>query len=179
MTPEMLIHAEVVRLIWRALEQRTENRLPIRVFAEALFDVGANRNRTRRPDLAGLRRRSSYGPGSNPGSGAHNGGGSHLSQQYDAGRLGQGGGILRGWGATGLAGNPPTSPLSLRCGLTGQRCSATAIPSPQNPVLARFRLPGDRSLPPARPARRSSSIRLCYNPKIPDQYAVAAEDSQL
>ncbi len=54
MTPEMLIHAEVVRLIWRALEQRTEIRLPIRVFAEALFDVGANRNRTRRPDLAVL-----------------------------------------------------------------------------------------------------------------------------
>ncbi len=52
MTPEMLIHAEVVRLIWRTLDRSLEEGRLIRVFAEVLFDVGANRNRARRPDLA-------------------------------------------------------------------------------------------------------------------------------
>ena len=52
MTPGMLIHAEVVRLIWRAMDRSAEKNPLIRVFAEALFDVGADRNRTRRPDLA-------------------------------------------------------------------------------------------------------------------------------
>ena len=52
MTPEMLIHAEVMRLIWRALERSQAEDALIRVFAEALFDVGADRSRTRRPDLA-------------------------------------------------------------------------------------------------------------------------------
>ena len=52
MTPGMLIHAEVVRLIWRAMDRSAEKDPLIRVFAEALFDVGAGRNRTRRPDLA-------------------------------------------------------------------------------------------------------------------------------
>ena len=52
MTPEMLIHAEVVRLVWRALDRLSEKDTMIRVFTEALFDVGANQDRTRRPDLA-------------------------------------------------------------------------------------------------------------------------------
>ena len=52
MTPDMLVHAEVVRLIWRALDRWSETSSLIRVFAEALFDVGADRSRTRRPDLA-------------------------------------------------------------------------------------------------------------------------------
>ena len=52
MTPEMLMHAEVVRLIWRALDRLSEQCPMIRVFAEALFDVGAHRDRTRRPDLS-------------------------------------------------------------------------------------------------------------------------------
>ena len=52
MTPEMLTHAAVVRLIWLALEGSAEKDRPIQVFAEALFDVGADRSRTRRPDLA-------------------------------------------------------------------------------------------------------------------------------
>lgn len=52
MTPEMLIHAEVVRLIWRALDRSSEGDPGLRVFAEALFDVGAGRSRTRRPDMA-------------------------------------------------------------------------------------------------------------------------------
>ena len=52
MTPEMLVHAAVVRLIWLALEQSAAKDSLIRVFAEALFDVGADRSCTRRPDLA-------------------------------------------------------------------------------------------------------------------------------
>jgi Uma2 family endonuclease len=52
MTPQMLMHAEVVRLIWRALDRSSEEEPLLRVFAEALFDVGADRSRTRRPDLA-------------------------------------------------------------------------------------------------------------------------------
>ena len=52
MTPQMLIHAAVVRLIWLALERSAEDGRLIQVFAEALFDVGADRSRTRRPDLA-------------------------------------------------------------------------------------------------------------------------------
>lgn len=52
MTPEMLVHAAVVRLIWLALERSAEKDNLIQVFAEALFDVGADRSRTRRPDLA-------------------------------------------------------------------------------------------------------------------------------
>jgi Uma2 family endonuclease len=52
MTPEMLTHAAVVRLIWLALEGSAEKDRPIQVFAEAPFDVGSDRSRTRRPDLA-------------------------------------------------------------------------------------------------------------------------------
>ncbi len=52
MTPGRLIHAEVVRLIWRALDRRSDEDFPIRVFSEALFDIGTDRERTRRPDLA-------------------------------------------------------------------------------------------------------------------------------
>ena len=52
MTPEMLTHAAVVRLIWMALEGSAEKDRPIQVFAEALFDVGADRGRTRRPDFS-------------------------------------------------------------------------------------------------------------------------------
>lgn len=52
MTPQMLIHAAVVRLIWLALERSAEKGRLIQVFVEALFDVGADRNRARRPDLA-------------------------------------------------------------------------------------------------------------------------------
>jgi len=52
MTPGRLTHAEVVRLIWRALDRHPDTDFPIRVFAEALFDVGTDRERTRRPDLA-------------------------------------------------------------------------------------------------------------------------------
>ncbi len=52
MTPEMLTHAAVARLIWLALEQSADKDSLIQVFAEALFDVGADRSRTRRPDLA-------------------------------------------------------------------------------------------------------------------------------
>lgn len=51
MTPNRLMHAAVVRLIWLALERSQEGAL-IQVFTEAFFDVGANRDRTRRPDLA-------------------------------------------------------------------------------------------------------------------------------
>ena len=56
MTPGRLIHAEVVRLIWRALDRLPDTDFPIRVFAEALFDVGTDRERTRRPDLAVIAR---------------------------------------------------------------------------------------------------------------------------
>ena len=52
MTPDMLTHAAVVRLIWLSLERSVEEDRLIQVFAEALFNVGANRSRTRRPDLA-------------------------------------------------------------------------------------------------------------------------------
>ena len=52
MTPQMLAHAEVVRLIWRALDRWSDNHPNVRASAEALFDVGADRDRTRRPDLA-------------------------------------------------------------------------------------------------------------------------------
>ena len=52
MTPEMLVHAAVVRLIWLSLERSAEKDSLIQVFAETLFDVGADRGRTRRPDLA-------------------------------------------------------------------------------------------------------------------------------
>ena len=52
MTPEMLVHAAVVRLIWLSLERSAGRDSLIQVFAEALFDVGADRSRTRRPDLA-------------------------------------------------------------------------------------------------------------------------------
>ena len=52
MTPEMLTHAAVVRLIWLALERSPGKDAQIAVFAEALFDVGVNRDRSRRPDLA-------------------------------------------------------------------------------------------------------------------------------
>ena len=52
MTPEMLVHAAVVRLIWLSLERSAEKDSLIQVFAETLFDVGADRSRTRRPDLA-------------------------------------------------------------------------------------------------------------------------------
>ena len=52
MTLEMLSHAEVVGLIWRGLERSPETDAVVRVYAEGLFDVGANRDRTRRPDLA-------------------------------------------------------------------------------------------------------------------------------
>ena len=52
MTPEMLMHGRVVRLIWLALERSQGENTLREVLAEALFDVGTDRNRTRRPDLA-------------------------------------------------------------------------------------------------------------------------------
>ena len=52
MTPEMYGHAEIVRLIWLALERAIHELPQRRVFAEPTFHVGAARNRTRRPDLA-------------------------------------------------------------------------------------------------------------------------------
>ena len=45
--------------LWNSLRQKDSL---IKVFAEALFDVGADRGRTRRPDLAVIRGRASDRP---------------------------------------------------------------------------------------------------------------------
>ncbi len=52
MTPDMFLHSQVVRLIWRALEGPIDEPPQLIVLAEAYFRVGVDRSRTRRPDLA-------------------------------------------------------------------------------------------------------------------------------
>lgn len=51
-TPAMFAHMKVVRLIWLALERAIDREPLGQVFAEPTFLVGAERNRSRRPDLA-------------------------------------------------------------------------------------------------------------------------------
>ena len=52
MTPSRFGHLQVVRLIWLALERAADGQDIGAVFAEPMFDVGPNRDRARRPDLA-------------------------------------------------------------------------------------------------------------------------------